>query len=265
MKKGILSALIVCALLVSVFAVSASAADFSAAMSSASGKAGETVTITVSINNDEAIRSIAYNGITFNAEAIEFVRGDWAYGDAKQANSAEQGACSLTEAQVITGDVLTLSFKILDSAAAGEYDVSGLISIARGQASATVSGKITVVADETTTEPESKTEPPKTTEPETTTEPATEPTTPPSTEPPVTTTTTTKPSDSGTTTTTKNDESKSETTTAKKTGGANTSGRSNGGKIAQTGESRVGIAVASVVGVIALAGTAVAFRKKHEN
>lgn len=153
--------------LISVFAL---AADFAGAFSGASGKAGDTVEIELTISNDKEIKSLAYTDLTFDKTALTFVSGSWNISAVMSDANESEGVLALSDAQAVNGKVLTLKFTINADATAGDYSITANIAADGNELTAAASaGKITVEAEQTITT--TTTEPPKITDPTTTTEP----------------------------------------------------------------------------------------------
>ena len=138
----ILSFLMIATLVVSAFA----AEDLTVALetSKASVNQGDTVTVTISATADN-VKSIAIVGVTFNENVFKFVSGKWLNDGIMSDfdNDKKTGVWASKDETKLSGtDIVSLSFRVLDSAVSGSTDISVKVSI--NSNAATADAKCTV-------------------------------------------------------------------------------------------------------------------------
>ncbi len=157
MKKflGVLISVLMLMQVVCIPAFAEDVKDVVFTISEATGKPGETisVTITVATNNDKIYDSVGLRDITYDTTALEFV----GFADTEAAlakcifgsfdDAVGAVALALKEKQALNGKVCQVEFKVLDTAAAGTYEIGATPIIKNGSEFLTaevISGAVTV-------------------------------------------------------------------------------------------------------------------------
>ena len=97
-----------------------------AVFSSVTGKANDTVEVTLSVNCESGVKSMAVRDFQYDHDALTLVSGEWQGSAILKDFNAENGtgAFAFAENTPVNGAVLKLSFKISETAATGDYPVS---------------------------------------------------------------------------------------------------------------------------------------------
>lgn len=90
-------------------------------------RAGETVTLLLSVKNAPTLKSIALSEITYDSSALELIGGEWKLSDSILQNwnaSNNTAAIAFADNYDSNGLIFALTFKVKDGTADGEYPVS---------------------------------------------------------------------------------------------------------------------------------------------
>jgi len=98
-----------------------------ATVGSSKGRAGETVTVDITVKNADKVGSLAIADIVYNSHVLELVSFEWKVENTVLAHfdsATGMGAAAFNNDEDVNGVIGTLTFKIKDSAADGDYAVS---------------------------------------------------------------------------------------------------------------------------------------------
>ncbi|MBQ6164945.1 MAG: hypothetical protein IJK23_10775 [Clostridia bacterium] len=102
---------------------------FSGVFLNTGGYPGDMVNVVMQLSNENSIKSLAYMNLTFDKNALTFIKGSWNIENAViEAANESEGAVAVSEAQILLGNVLTLTFKINDNASEGAYEINADLS-----------------------------------------------------------------------------------------------------------------------------------------
>lgn len=90
-------------------------------------RAGETITLTLSMKNAPTLKSIAISGISYDQSALELIGGEWKLSDSILQNwnaSNNTAAIAFADNHESNGVIFALTFKVKNGTADGEYPVS---------------------------------------------------------------------------------------------------------------------------------------------
>lgn len=122
--------------------------------SKVTAKPGETVKVDVTLSNFPEVKSMALNGLTYDAEVLELVSGTWNVENAAIADwgtaAADCGAVTFNENTPVGGAVLTLEFKVIaESNASSDVTFEFVANTKTGEVEAVVEGVKTVAGSVT--------------------------------------------------------------------------------------------------------------------
>ena len=98
-----------------------------ATVNNSSARANETVVVNIQLSGAPNLGSLAISNILYDTSAFELVSVDWKVADAILSNwdaATGKGALALSTAKDINGTIISLTFKVKDGTADGNYSVS---------------------------------------------------------------------------------------------------------------------------------------------
>ena len=102
-----------------------------ATVNNSSVRANETVVVNILLSGAPNLGSLAISDISYNTSAFELLSVDWKVADAILSNwdaATGKGALALSSSKDINGTIISLTFKVKDGTADGNYPVSCIVT-----------------------------------------------------------------------------------------------------------------------------------------